>query len=44
MATQLGADATVNLTQTDPLEAVIDLTGGPRPIGRFEVKGAIRTW
>src|SRR5262249_7115519 len=39
MAKQLGADATVNLTQIDPLEAVIDLTGGPRPIGRFEVKG-----
>jgi 2-desacetyl-2-hydroxyethyl bacteriochlorophyllide A dehydrogenase len=39
MATQLGADATVNLTQCDPLEAVINLTGGPRPIGRFEVKG-----
>jgi 2-desacetyl-2-hydroxyethyl bacteriochlorophyllide A dehydrogenase len=39
MATQLGADTTVNLTQTDALEAVIDLTGGPRPIGRFEVKG-----
>jgi threonine dehydrogenase-like Zn-dependent dehydrogenase len=39
MATQLGADTTVNLTQTDPLEAVIDLTGGPRSIGRFEVKG-----
>jgi 2-desacetyl-2-hydroxyethyl bacteriochlorophyllide A dehydrogenase len=39
MATQLGADTTVNLTQTDALEAVIELTGGPRPIGRFEVKG-----
>jgi threonine dehydrogenase-like Zn-dependent dehydrogenase len=39
MAKHLGADATVNLTQSDPLEAVIDLTGGPRPIGRFEVKG-----
>jgi len=39
MAKHFGADATVNLTQTDPLEAVIDLTGGPRSIGRFEVKG-----
>jgi 2-desacetyl-2-hydroxyethyl bacteriochlorophyllide A dehydrogenase len=39
MAKQLRADATVNLTQTDPLDAVIDLTGGARPIGRFEVKG-----
>ena len=39
MAKQLGADATVNLTQTDPLEAVVELTGGPRPVGRFEVKG-----
>jgi threonine dehydrogenase-like Zn-dependent dehydrogenase len=29
----------VNLTQGDPLEAVIDLTGGPRSIGRFEIKG-----
>lgn len=39
MAKQFRADATVNLTQTDPLDAVIDLSGGPRPIGRFEVKG-----
>jgi 2-desacetyl-2-hydroxyethyl bacteriochlorophyllide A dehydrogenase len=39
MANQLGADATVNLTQGDPVEAVIALTGGARPIGRFEVKG-----
>jgi 2-desacetyl-2-hydroxyethyl bacteriochlorophyllide A dehydrogenase len=39
MAKHLGADATINLTENDPLEAVIDLTGGPRPIGRFEVKG-----
>ncbi|MGH8064742.1 MAG: zinc-dependent alcohol dehydrogenase [Candidatus Entotheonellia bacterium] len=39
MAKLLGADATVNLAQTDPLDAVVDLTGGPRPIGRFEVKG-----
>jgi 2-desacetyl-2-hydroxyethyl bacteriochlorophyllide A dehydrogenase len=39
MAKELGADATVNLTQVDPLDAVIELTGGPKPIGRFEVKG-----
>jgi 2-desacetyl-2-hydroxyethyl bacteriochlorophyllide A dehydrogenase len=39
MAKQFGADAVVNLTREDPLDAVIDLTGGPRPIGRFEVKG-----
>jgi 2-desacetyl-2-hydroxyethyl bacteriochlorophyllide A dehydrogenase len=39
MAQQLGADATVNLTQTDPVEAVIALTGGSQPIQRFGVKG-----
>jgi L-iditol 2-dehydrogenase len=28
-----------DLQQSDPLQAVIELTGGPGPIGRFEVKG-----
>lgn len=35
MATELGADATVNFTQSDTLEAVIELTGGARPVERF---------
>jgi 2-desacetyl-2-hydroxyethyl bacteriochlorophyllide A dehydrogenase len=39
MAKQLGADATVNLTQSDPVEAVIGLTGGPQPPQRFGVRG-----
>lgn len=39
MAKTLGADATVNLTQTDPVEAVIDLTGGAKPVERFGVRG-----
>ena len=39
MASRLGADATVNLTETDPLEAVIELTGGARPVERFGVRG-----
>ena len=33
-----------DLQQRDPLEAVIGLTDGPKPIGRFEVNGAVRTW
>ena len=40
MARQFGADTTVNLTETDPLEAVIALTGGERPIERFGVRSA----
>jgi hypothetical protein len=28
-----------DLQQSDPQQAVIELTGGPGPIGRFEVKG-----
>jgi 2-desacetyl-2-hydroxyethyl bacteriochlorophyllide A dehydrogenase len=39
MARALGADATVNLTAVDPLEAVIELTGGARPVERFGVRG-----
>ena len=39
MAKNLGADAAVNLTETDPVEAVIDLTGGARPVERFGVRG-----
>jgi 2-desacetyl-2-hydroxyethyl bacteriochlorophyllide A dehydrogenase len=39
MARQLGADATVNFTATDPVEAVIELTGGARPLERFGVRG-----
>jgi 2-desacetyl-2-hydroxyethyl bacteriochlorophyllide A dehydrogenase len=39
MATQLGADATVNLMQSDPVDAVIGLTGGPQPLQRFGVRG-----
>ncbi len=38
MAKNLGA-AAVNLTETDPVEAVIDLTGGARPVERFGVRG-----
>jgi threonine dehydrogenase-like Zn-dependent dehydrogenase len=38
MATELGADATVNLAQADALEAVIELTGGARPIERFGMR------
>jgi threonine dehydrogenase-like Zn-dependent dehydrogenase len=30
-----------DLQQSDPLQAVIELTGGPGPIGRLEVKGGI---
>ena len=39
LARSLGADETVNLTGVDPLDAVIELTGGPRPIERFGVRG-----
>jgi 2-desacetyl-2-hydroxyethyl bacteriochlorophyllide A dehydrogenase len=40
LATQLGADVTVNFNQVDPLEAVIELTGGEQPIQRFGTRGA----
>jgi 2-desacetyl-2-hydroxyethyl bacteriochlorophyllide A dehydrogenase len=39
LAQRFGADATVNLTETDPLEAVIALTGGEQAIERFGVRG-----
>ena len=39
MAQQLGADETVNLTESDPVEAVIELTGGAKPVERFGVRG-----
>jgi threonine dehydrogenase-like Zn-dependent dehydrogenase len=39
LARQLGADTTVNLTEIDPLEAVIDLTGGEQPIQRLGARG-----
>lgn len=39
MARQLGADDTVNLTEVDPVEAVIGLTGGARPIQRYGTRG-----
>ncbi len=39
MAKTFGADATVNLTQTDPVEAVIELSGGAKPVERFGVRG-----
>ena len=39
MARQLGADNIVNLTETDPVEAVIELTGGAKPVERFGVRG-----
>jgi 2-desacetyl-2-hydroxyethyl bacteriochlorophyllide A dehydrogenase len=39
LAHRFGADATVNLTETDPLEAVIVLTGGEQDIQRFGVRG-----
>ena len=39
MARRLGADAAVNLSETDPVEAVIELTGGARPVERFGVRG-----
>ncbi len=39
MAASFGADVTVNLTETDPVEAVIELTGGAKPVERFGVRG-----
>ena len=39
MAKRLGADEVVNLTETDPVEAVIELTGGAKPVERFGVRG-----
>ena len=39
MARQLGADEIVNLTEVDPVEAVIELTGGERPVERFGARG-----
>lgn len=39
MARQFGADVTVNLTEVDPVEAVIELTGGARPIQRYGSRG-----
>ncbi len=39
MAHQLGATDTVNLKETDPLEAVIELTGGAKPVENFGVRG-----
>ena len=39
MAKRLGADAVVNLSETDSVEAVIELTGGAKPVERFGVRG-----
>ncbi len=39
MAQALGADTTVNLTEADPVEAVISLTGGAKPVERFGIRG-----
>ena len=39
MAHQLGATDIVNLKETDPLEAVIELTGGAKPVENFGVRG-----
>lgn len=39
MARQFGADEIVNFTETDALEAVIELTGGAKPVERFGVRG-----
>ncbi|NJN84568.1 MAG: zinc-binding dehydrogenase [Caldilineaceae bacterium] len=39
LAEALGADATVDLTASDPVEAVIELTGGAQQPGRFQVRG-----
>ena len=39
MAQQFGAHATVNVRDGDPVEAVIELTGGAKPIERFGVRG-----
>lgn len=38
-ARQLGADDIVNLTEVDPLEAVIRLTGGARQLQRYGTRG-----
>lgn len=38
IAQALGADAVVDLTATDPVEAVIELTGGAKPLQRFQVR------
>ena len=39
MARQLGADETVNLTETDSLEAVIELTGSTEPVKFLGARG-----
>ncbi len=39
MAKELGADAVVNFTKTDPVEAVIELTGGNQQGDRFGMRG-----
>ena len=39
MARQLGADHTVNLSQGAPLEAVIELTGGAKPVVPYWARG-----
>ena len=39
MAQQLDTDETVNLTETDPVEAVIEHTGGARPVENFGARG-----
>lgn len=39
LASQLGAHETVNLTETDPVEAVIELTGGAKPVVPFGARG-----
>jgi 2-desacetyl-2-hydroxyethyl bacteriochlorophyllide A dehydrogenase len=39
MARRLGADDTVNLTEADPVETVIRLTGGARPLQRYGTRG-----
>lgn len=39
MAREFGADATVNFTETDAVEAVIELSGGAKPVERFGVRG-----
>ncbi len=39
MAKRLGADAIVNLSETDSVEAVIELTGGAKPVEPFGVRG-----
>ena len=39
MARQLGADVVVDFRTVDPVEAVIDLSGGPAPIPRLGYRG-----